>query len=105
MQHAPTLSLQQTNNCSLHAGYAADHAEAAKVTKYQNLTDRYIFQPIAVETTGVLGNSTMSFLKELGRKMATETGDKRESAWPRQRLSIAVARGNALSVTTSAKNR
>ena len=98
-----TFAATNIINCALHAGYAANHAEAAKTTKYQHLTDRYIFQPVAVETTGVLGMSTVTFLKELGRKMATETGDAREGAWLRQRLSIAVARGNALSVTASAK--
>ena len=100
---ADTFAATNINNCALDPAHAANAAETAKCAKYRNLEDRFIFQPIAVETTGVLGQSTKSFLKELGRLMTIETGDAREGAWLRQRLSLAIVKGNALCITASAK--
>ena len=99
-----TFAATNVLHSAVQSAYAANLAETNKVRKYQNLTDRYIFQPIAVETTGVFGVTTRTFLKELGRRMATETGDKREGAWLRQRISLAVARGNAQCIVASVKN-
>ena len=101
---ADTYSATHVNHCALQAGYAANTAEQNKNTKYQTLSDRYIFQPISVETTGVLGKSTLTFLKDLGRRMKVESDDPREGAWLRQRISIAVVRGNAACIVASAKN-
>ena len=90
--------------CDVYPAHAANQAEQAKVDKYRNLTDRYLFQPIAVETTGVFGTQSRLFLKELGRRISSETGDMREFAWLQQRLSIAVMRGNAYCITAAAKH-
>ena len=99
-----TFAATYLNQCALQAGHAANTAEHNKTTKYQALRDRYIFQPVAFETSGVLGCSTMTFLCDIGRKMTAESGDPREAAWLRQRVSIAVQRGNSASITASAKN-
>ena len=56
------------------------------------------FEPLAIETTGVYGKTSAKFVAEIGRRIAGRTGDIRETAWLRQRLSIAVVRGNAVSV-------
>ena len=98
-----TFAATHVQHTALQPGYAANLAEANKRQKYINLTDRYFFEPIAVETMGVLGNSTRIFLKELGRRMASETGDLREGAWLRQRISFAVARGNTACIIASTK--
>ena len=98
-----TFAATNLPHTALQPAYAANLAESNKLQKYRQLLDRYLFQPIAVETTGVLGSSTRQFLKELGRRMATETGDAREGAWLRQRISFAVARGNAQCIIASAK--
>ena len=90
--------------CALQPAQAVNQAEQLKIEKYRNLTDRYLFQPVAVETTGVLGIQTRTFLKDLGRKMSNETGDMRETAWLLQRISIAVMRGNAYCITAAAKH-
>ena len=37
-----------------------------------------------------------AFIAELGRRMAAVTGDPRETAFLRQRLSVAIQRGNAI---------
>ena len=76
----------------------ASAAEARKREHYRGLMDRYYFEPIAVETTGVLGPSTSTFLRRLGKQVSAATGDPREVAWLRERISLAVVRGNAASV-------
>ena len=99
-----TFAACNINHTALQPAHAANAAETHKMQKYHNLTDRYIFQPIAVETSGVLGDTTRTLLKELGRRMASETRDIREVAWLRQRISFAVARGNAQCIIASAKH-
>ncbi|MEL6816548.1 MAG: ubiquitin carboxyl-terminal hydrolase family protein [Cyanobacteria bacterium J06598_3] len=80
------------------AGAAAKEAENAKCRKYEGLSQRFRLQPVAFETTGTCGPSTRTFVKELGNRLTAVSGDRRETEWLRQRLSIAVARGNAASV-------
>ena len=101
---ADTFAASHINNCAIQPAHAADAADAAKRVKYANLEDRFIFQPISIETTGVMSASTKVFLKELGRLMTAETGEPREGAWLQQRLSLAVVRGNALCICASAKD-
>ena len=60
--------------------------------------DRHIFVPVAVETTGVLGPAASTFLTEVARRMSVATGEHRKAAWLRQRVSIAIIRGNAAAV-------
>ena len=80
------------------AGAAAQGAENRKQRRYEELGRRFKFQPVAVETCGSLGQSTLPFLKELGRRISCETGDKREVEFLFQRVSLAVVRGNATSL-------
>lgn len=90
---------------ALVSGHAARSAEERKRRHYADLSARYRFEPIAVETSGVLGPAASSFIKELGRKITARTGERRESAWLFQRISIAVARGNAASILATASPR
>ena len=84
------------------AGAAASAAENRKRRRYSELGRRYRFQPVAVETAGVIGQSSLSFLKELGRRISQETGDRREVEFLLQRVSVAVVRGNATSLRLAA---
>jgi len=77
---------------------AADQAESNKRIKYRALEDMFHFVPIAIETTGVMGAEARSFLADLGRRLAVETGEPRSHIFLRQRLSMAVQRGNAASI-------
>ena len=43
-------------------------------------------------------------MKDLGRRLTARTGDKRETVWLAQRVSVAVARGKAVSVLATAKH-
>jgi len=57
---------------------------------------RYIFQPIAVETLSPIDGSSVSFLSDLGRRIANVSGDFREGSFLFQRLSVLIQRFNAV---------
>ena len=86
---------------TISPGSAAASAETSKITKYSSLTDRYIFTPFAVETSGVIGPLSLDFIKDIGRKAAQERREPRESEWLLQRISLAVVRGNAHSILSA----
>ena len=88
---------------ALEPGAAAGRAEQRKRDRYRQLTDRYLFEPVAVETSGAIGPSTAQFLRKLGKRISARTGDKRETKWLMERISIAVVRGNAASIMASCR--
>lgn len=94
-----TFSDSHLMECSISPGAAAEAAEKAKLRKYTGLCSTYEFCPLAIETTGVLGSSFVHFIKMLGRRIAERTGEMRETAWLRQRISLAVVMGNAAAFT------
>ena len=57
---------------------------------------------MALETSGVFGPAAASFVQDLGRRITARTGERRDTAWLRQRLSLAIARGNSASVLATA---
>ena len=80
---------------------ATIEAESIKRSKYASHTDRFDIQPIAVETSGVFGESKLVSLRNFGRRIASAKGDIRERTWLIQRISLAVVRGNAISMALS----
>ena len=60
--------------------------------------DRYQFEPVAVETSGAVGAATTQFLEKLEKRVTAQTGDRRETAWLFERLSMAVVHGNVSSI-------
>ena len=79
-------------------GAAATDAEQRKRSHYSEIATRYRFEPISVERTGVFGQLTDKFLAELGKLITARTGEKRETEWLRERISIAIIRSNAASI-------
>ena len=67
---------------------------------YQELvaSGDFLFSPVAIETLGTWGTSAIALCQELGARIAQVTGDPRSLAFLKQRLSLAVQRGNAASV-------
>ena len=57
------------------AGGAAALAEKDKPRKYAHRDRSYIFQPLAVETIGSMGPDSLSFLRELGHRLNSATGE------------------------------
>ena len=98
-----TFSVTSVIDAAVSPCVAATRAEERKRALYSGLTDRYIFEPVAVETTGALGSSTLNFLKRVGKRVSAQTGEKRETAWLFERISLAVVRGNAASVLATGR--
>ena len=89
--------------CAMRSGKAAEEAERLKRERYAEISARFRFEPLAVETTGVLGPSSLKFVTELGSRARQCTGERRETQWLFQRISLAVARGNAAAVLASGR--
>ena len=82
--HGPRGSISCVNTyCQSHQhrasqdpGGAATHAEVEKTRKYVCPPDpMYLFQPVAVETSGTVGPTSASFLRELGKCLKMATGE------------------------------
>jgi hypothetical protein len=58
----------------------------------------YIFAPIAIETLGAWGPSALDACADIGGRIASRSGDLRAGAFLRQRLDIAIQKGNAAAV-------
>ena len=93
-----TLAPSHVRQTSLAAGSAAIAAESKKRTKYAELSVANSFVPFAIETLGVWGNDAYALSSEIGSRIAAITGEPRSTAFFRQRLDIAVQRGNAAAI-------
>jgi hypothetical protein len=95
---ADTTAASYLPSTSVSAGSAAESAATRKQAKYAELSQRYEFVPIAVESHGSFSSTAIAFLAELGRRLSAATCDPRETAHLFQRLSVALQRFNAVCV-------
>jgi len=79
-------------------GAAARLAEEKKRKKYAFLQDRFLFVPVAIETLGVYGPEANKFVAVLGERLKTVTGEQRSLSFLKQRICIAIQRGNAAAI-------
>ena len=93
-----TLAPSYRDIATANAGAVAAKAEDGKVAKYLSLDPNHSFVPVAVETLGVIGPKSMAFLKDLSHRIKQRTGEVKARSYLLQRLSVAVQRGNAISV-------
>ena len=93
-----TLAQGHYKDSARQAGFAATKAEAAKCQNYHDFQSNCHLQPVAIETTGVYGKSTVPFLSGLVKKLVDVSGDPKECQWLHQRLSLAVVKGNTASI-------
>jgi hypothetical protein len=91
-----TLAPSHIQATAASAGAAATSSEALKTAKYADLSATHTFVPLAFETLGSWGEHARHFVAELGRRTSAVTGDIRETAFLKQRISVAIQRGNAL---------
>ena len=61
---------------SITTGAAAEQAAILKTSKYADILHSYDFVPIAVETLGAWSDSSLSFVKLLGKRVSEATGDR-----------------------------
>ncbi|KAJ4431611.1 hypothetical protein ANN_20210 [Periplaneta americana] len=93
--------LKSSVNC---AGSAAESAYHAKRRKYEHLTSNYIFVAFAVETFGPWCRDAKDLMTQIGTRLLSRTGDPRCINFLRQRIGIAVQRGNAASILGSRRD-
>jgi len=67
-----------------------------KLEKYANIDARYLFEPTAVETLGVINTSVCHLLNDLGRRLTVNSGEARETSFLYQRISVLIQRYNAV---------
>ena len=92
---ADTVSQSYVDQCSKNAGAAAETRENIKSSKYTELAQTYLFTPIGIETFGSWGSEGHKIVKEIGKKVMEETGEKKSAFFLFQSISIAIQRGNA----------
>ncbi len=90
-----TFAQSHLRQSSKEVGALAFEAESKKADKYSELARSHIVSPVCVETSGMFGPSASAFLADLGRRISLKSGDPREGLFLKQRLSLAVQRGNA----------
>jgi hypothetical protein len=91
-----TLAASNLPYSSAAAGGSAERAAEKKEEKYTELAVCYHFIPIAFETLGPVNSSGMEFIKSIGRRLHSCSGDSRSCSFLWQRLSMTVQRYNAL---------
>ena len=96
-----TLAPSYLVQSSALAGSAAARAEHLKRTKYSQLLGRsdILFVPMAIESLGTWGQAASELCREIGSRMALISGDPRALPFLRQRLALAVQRGNATAIS------
>jgi hypothetical protein len=85
-------------------GAAAAEAEVAKRVKYADLEAAYEVVPVAVETLGVWDHDAWKLIEAIGRRVGLASGDQRSTVFLRQRIAVAVQRGNSIAVLGTLKH-
>ena len=93
-----TLAPSHLKSTRFKAGAAAETAEASKFAKYATLLPTHEVIPIAIETLGTWGQEAWEITADLGSRLASVTKEPRSTVFLRQRISIAIQRGNAMAV-------
>lgn len=96
-----TLAPSYASLSSISAGKAAERAAENKVQKYSALCSTHFFQPIAMETLGPFNSSASLFVSQLGKRLTSVSGDRRESSFLFQRLSVTLQRFNEVAFCNS----
>ena len=99
--HPLCASHVQTNK---EPGDLSSTIELKKRNKYCSLTNNFIFEPVIIDTIGAHGKSTENLLKLIGKLIIQKTKNKQSATSFRQRLSVAVQKGNSIALAFSLQN-
>ena len=100
---ADTVCQSYVYKCSKITSAAIDTRESQKISKYKCLANDCHFVPIGIETFGSWGSEGHKLMKSIGKKVFEATGEKRSTSYLFQRISMAIQRGNAVSVLGTTK--
>lgn len=95
---ADTFAPSYLPSTTKRPGAAAEKANEMKKKKYDFLRDRFLFIPVAMETTGVFAMEGLRLIEAIGERIAATTGEGRATSFLIQRMSVAVQRGNVAAV-------
>jgi len=93
-----TLARSYHHQATIRVGAVA---EERKTDNYSSLGAGYSFTPVAIEILGAMGKRSLAFVRELGHRVMQRTGEVKTRTYLLQRLSVALQRGNAVSVMGS----
>ena len=99
--HPLCASHVQTNK---EPGDLSSTIELKKRNKYCSLTNNFIFEPVIIDTIGAHGKSTENLLKLIGKLIIQKTKNKQSATFFKQRLSVAVQKGNNIALSFSLEN-
>jgi len=91
-----TLAPSYAQLSSISASKVAERAAENKVAKYSSIIQTHDFVPLAIETLGPMNSSALSFLTQLGKRLAVTSSEPREAAFLFQRLSMTLQRFNCV---------
>ena len=92
--HGCGCSCTQSPVSLCNPGTTATEAEARKIENYRELIDNgYIFQPVALEVQGSLGESSEYFITRLCKMFCRSHDDQRAGSFLKQRISMALQIG------------
>lgn len=91
-----TLADSYVDLAAQESGMAAGLAARRKKEKYSDLPTAYTFLPIAFENLGTLDSEAADFVSAVGRKISNLSGDRRETSFLFQRLSVILQRYNSI---------
>ena len=95
-----TLAASHMDKAVVGPGQVANDAEQKKIDKYTKLSTHYQFVPIAIKTLGPVGDETIAFFHERGRRIVAVTSEPRTMSFLWQRMRVAVQQmGNATCIT------
>ena len=102
-----SLAPSRLNQGSLcNPGTTATEAEARKIEKYRELIDNgYIFQPVALEVQGSLGESSKIFITRLCKMLCHSHDNQRAGSFLKQQISMALQIGNPACVLGTVSDR
>ena len=80
--------------CQQYTGWVSLAAEHSKNAKHADIIAGVDFVPFVIEMSGVCGEQALVLVTEVGRRMAEVSKEPRSTTFLRQRLSVAVERGN-----------
>ena len=101
------LAPSRLNQGSLcNPGTTTTEAEERKIEKYRELIDNgYLFQPVAMEVQGSLGESSEIFSTCLCKMLCRSHDDQRAGSFLKQRISMALQISNAACVLGTVSDR
>ena len=77
-----------------------------KIEKFRELINNgYIFQPVALEIQGSLGESNETFIRRLSKMLCRSHDDQPAASFLKQRISMALLIGKAACVLGTVSNR